>query len=202
MLQSSGGQDPVVRVDTVIVEGAGGTGRVCVLHGEEDQIRHRYTQADQPQGNARQVHRPLPAVLQSGDGVNNGQIPIDGDVRQQETSTQEVELPRQAHQLAGKVAEQPTGDVLQDAEREDGQEQEVGHGQVQQVDLADTQETPAAQEDRHHQAVSHHTQQEEAAIKEGFKCGLEAPQSAVLVTTVGLVVFHVNIICVIGFPIR
>lgn len=200
MLQSSGGQNPVVSVDAVIVEGAGGTGGICVLrHGEEYQVGDRYIQADQPQGNARQLHCPPLAMLQAGDGVNDGQIPIDGDARQQETPAQEVELPRHAHQLAGKVAKHPTGDILQDAEREGGQEQEVSHSQVQQVDLTDAQEAPAAQEDGHHQAISHHTQQEEAAVKEGFKCGLEAPQSTVLIATVGLVVFHVNIICLVGF---
>lgn len=200
VLQSSDGQNPVVSVDAVIVEGAGGKGGVSVLrHGEEHQIGHRYIQANQPQRNARQVHRPPPTVLQPGQGVNNGQIPINGDARQQETPAQEVELARQAHQLAGKVAKNPTGDVLQDAKREGGQEQKVGHSQVQQVDLADAQETPAAQEDSHHQAIPHHTQQEEAAVKEAFKCGLEAPQSAVLVATVGLVVFRVNIICIVGF---
>ena len=200
MLQRSDAQNPVVSMDAIIVEGAGETGAVCILrHSAEYQIGHRYIQTDQPQGNACQVHCPSTAVVQAADGVNNGQIPIDGDARQQETAAQGVELPRQAHQLAQKVAIHPTDDVLHDAEREGGQEQEVSHGQVQQVDLADAQETPAAHQDGHHEAVCHHTQQEEAAVEEGFECGLEAPQSADLVATVGLIVFCVSIICLMGF---
>lgn len=200
VLQHAGAQDPVVSVDLVVVEGAGGEGGVRVLrHAAEHQIGHRYNQADQPEGEADQVHRPPPAMLQAGHGVNDGQVAVHGDARQQEAPAQDVELPGQAHQLAGEVAEEPTGEVLQDAEGEGGQEQQVGGGQVQQVDLADAQETPAAQEDGHHQAVTHHTQQEQAAVKEGFERGLEAPQSAVLVAAVGLVVFRVNIIRLVGF---
>lgn len=200
VLQHAGAQDPVVSMDLVVAEGAGEDGGVHVLrHAAEHQIGHRYDQADQPEGEADQVHRPLPAMLQAGHGVNDGQVAVHGDARQQEAPDQAIELPGQAHQLAAEVAEEPTDEVLQDAEGEGGQEQQVGGGQVQQVELTDAQETPAAQEDGHHQAVPHHTQQEEAAVKEGFERGLEAPQSAVLVAAVGLVVFRVIIIRLVGF---
>lgn len=200
VLQHAGAQHPVVNVDLVVVEGAGREGGVGVLrHAAEHQVGHRYRQADQPEGEADQVHRPPPAMLQAGHGVDDGQVAVHGDARQQEAPDQDVELPGQAHQLAAEVAEEPTGEVLQDAEGEGGQQQQVGGGQVQQVDLADAQEAPAAQEDGHHQAVAHHAQQEEAAVEEGFERGLEAPQSAVLVAAVGLVVFGVNIIRLVGF---
>lgn len=204
VLQNSNGQSPVVRVDAVIIVGAGEAGGVAVLrHGEKHHIGHGNHQADQPQRNAHQVHHPPPSVLQVGDGVDDRQVPIDADARQQEAPAQEVELPHQTHQLAEKVAEYPTDGVLQDDERERGQEQEVGHGQVQQVDLADAQETPAAQEDGHHQAISHHTQQEETAVKDGFKDGLKALQTAVLIAAVRHVVFCENVIwLIVGFSAK
>lgn len=130
------------------------------------------------------MHRHPTSVLEVGDGVNDRQVPIHADARQQEAPAQKVELPHQGRQLAEEVAEQPAAGVLQDAERQRGEEQEVGHGQVQQVDLADAQEMPAAQENSHHQAVYHNPQEEETAVKEGFKDDLKAPQGAVLVAAI------------------
>lgn len=82
-----------------------------------------------------------------------------------------------AYYLAEKLAKHPTGEVLNHSERKCEKEHEVSHGEVKQVDLIDAQEMPAPEEDRYHQAVSCHTQQEDGAVEHSLEHDIEGPQA-------------------------
>lgn len=101
-------------------------------------------------------------------------------------------MPHHVHQLAEKLAKHPTSQVLSNSERKCGKEHEVGQGEVKQVDLIDAQDTPASQEDRYHQAVPCHTQQEDGAVEHSLEHRFKGPEfllTAKASTFVGIAVW-------------
>lgn len=145
-------------------------------HREEKKIGCRESKADQPQHNARNVHCSATATLQAGNRVHNCQIPVEPNESKEQTSTENIEMPHHVQKFAEKLAKHPASQVFHNGERESEQEHEVSQGEVKQVDLIDAQETPALQEDRNHQAVSCHAQEEDGAVEQCLEHGGKDPE--------------------------
>lgn len=145
-------------------------------HREKFKIGDRQSKADQPQYGACNVHCFATAALQARNCMHNCQIPIEPNESEKQTSTENIEVPHHVDKFAEKLAKHPTGQVLDNDERKREKEHEVSQGEVKQVDLIDAQETPALQEDCHHQAVSRHTQQEDGAVEHSLEHRCKGPE--------------------------
>lgn len=199
-MQDPVGQNPVLRIDFITIVITLGQGVVCVWPGrEKDGVGQWQQETDEPKWSAGQVHFFRASTLHAGDCVDDGQIPIESNASQEETPTQEVQVSQHAIEDAEKLPEHPSGDTFDHIERQREYQQEVGQGEVQQVDLSDAQPTVTPQEDGNHQAISGQTQKEDEAVEHRteHRVKLQEYQSFVIA---GESVFI--IICVIVIAVR
>ena len=147
----------------VVADGAVALGaRGGKLEGGHAEDRH-----GQPHANAHSPCQPAATLLvPGGHGVADAQVALEADAREEENGAVQVAVELEAHQAAGQVPEGPVvmAGVVEDEEGQGTDVQEVGHSQVQHIDLATGQRLAGPPDEKDDGEVEREAQHEHQAV--------------------------------------
>lgn len=131
----------------------------------------------------------------AADGMNHGQVAVDGHHRQTEDGRELVHGVRGHDDAAQEGAEGPVGEhVLGGEEGESDDVKLVGHGQVQDVDVGDRFHPRVAQDHVDGQGVASQTHHEDSEVRDCCQQGAAALEGDALAGLVGGGVKEVRIV--------
>uniref|UniRef100_A0A8C2TMP5 Uncharacterized protein n=1 Tax=Coturnix japonica TaxID=93934 RepID=A0A8C2TMP5_COTJA len=123
---------------------------------------------EHPDAHADKLH-PVSLLSGSAGGVDDGQVAVHADASQQQDAAVEVGFLQHRDGFAHDGAKNPLVGPVGSPERQAEGKEQVGHSQVEQVDVGDGAVHVAGGDHQHHQPVAHHAEEEDQAVDEGYE---------------------------------
>lgn len=194
------GQDKDLGLVVLVVpvdQGADGV-LLLWLHRGVDKLREGQEGGDYPDPHANEfaVEQPLLLGVLSLGHLHDGDVAVHADAGEQERAAEEVHPGDGNRHLAERHAKVPALDGVHGQEGQRAQEEEVGHGEAQQVHVRHGLQTVAhGGVDPNHQQVPHGAEDEDDPVEGGLVLAAKGPDYALV--THARVLRHPGVIVVV-----
>lgn len=172
------------------------------LHPGEDELRQGEEGGDHPDAQADEFTAEQPLLLHvvSLGHLHDGDVAVHADAGEQQHAAEEVDPVDGRHQFTERHAKVPAADGVHGPEGQRAQEEEVGHGQVQQVHVRHGFQAVAhGGVDPDHQQVPDGAEDEDDPEERGFVTAAKGPDPAPVTHAR---VFSIIVVLIVGQVLR